>query len=242
MPDLLTGEKDATVTNKRIYNLIFANNKNLQVYSHTCERTFRENYLSVNIKWKNFWNLSFAALCPNKMQQTTWMLRHHVLYTGDRLKKMYPLSNPTCRSCYSKVEDIMHAFVLCSSVAPIWGHFSNFFDKILHAHYQHYQLALGTFVTDCDCNKRSRLALTLTCIINYAIWWQRNKNHHELKARSKISSSMTVKVINTLLTGILKAHFDYHKRQDTLRRFAVNFCIESALCSLSTNMELQLHF
>ena len=120
-PDLLIGEKDNAVPNKQIYNLLFAHDKNLQNFSHTCERMYRENYLNVDITWPNFWKFSFAAFCPNKVQQTTWMLRNHALYTGDKIKKMYPRSNPRCKSCNSEtVGVVMHTFVFvrASLLAP----------------------------------------------------------------------------------------------------------------------------
>ena len=195
------------------------------------------------MKWDGFWQFSFSTFCTNKTQETTWFLRHYTLCTGDKVKKMFPSSNPICKSCNKGgTEDILHAFATCRFVKPIWRHFAPIFQSILLKSFEPYQLTLGTYVSEVDCNSSAKLALTLTCIINKYVWWQRNKNHYDCAHRvAKIQSPITIRLINLHIRRVIISHFKAHKVSGTLRRFTKNFCIRSALCSLTPQMDLNIN-
>ena len=237
---LMEGEKESLVSNKEIYNAITADLRKKSKYTHTCQKLYRERYLRVDVDWEKLWKFSFNGFCTNKIQQTTWLLRHFGLNTGDKVKRMYPHLNPTCKTCNSpENEDILHAFVNCQYVTPIWKHFSPIFDKILSTRFSPYQLALATYVSEQECHKNLRLAFTITCIINHTIWWQRNKNQFEkTNKKSTIKPPITISLITSTVKSTVMAYFKMHKQNDSLRLFVKDFCIESALCCIAPNMEL----
>ena len=241
--DITFAEQDAhknnEVTNKQIYNSITEQAQKQAKYEPTCVRLYRDNYIGpgLSIKWENLWNLSFKTYCTNKMYEITWFLRHHALNTGDKIHKMYPPLRPKCQTCkLPGIEHILHAFVQCEYVHAIWKFLAPFFTKILEHEFTHYELSLGAYTSADVAIERKKLALLLTTTINYYIWWRRNKNKFD-KNKTVITHTNTISLIIQQIKIIINAHHKTLMRENKPLRFAKLFCIESALCVLSTKNE-----
>ena len=225
-------EKRKSINNKQIYKCILQ--QQYADYEHTSIRLYKDNYIRINIKWDKMWVFSFQGYCPNKMYETTWFLRHYALYTGDKIHKMYPrFPAPKCHSCNEAgTEDILHPFVTCSYAKPIWTFFANIFTSILEKEYPSWKLALGLYIGSHSISiERKKLALLLTTVINYYLWWQRNFNKYEKK--SKIKHHSAISLIIQYIKLIINTHYKTLGGEMHQLKFAKRFCIGRALCSLS---------
>ena len=190
--------------------------------------------MRINIKWEKMWAFSFQTYCPNRMFEITWLLRHYALYTGDKIYKMYPrLPAPKCHSCDEcGIEDILHPFVTCASAKPIWAFFANIFSDILEGEYPCWKLSLGLYISNNSIStERKRLALLLTTIINYYLWWQHNSNKYQKKTKIKYSNTITL-IIQYIKLNI-NTHYKILGGETQQLKFAKRFCISRALCTLS---------
>ena len=119
--------QEGEVSNKKIYQILLENYYRKLKFEHTCVRLYSEGYIGLNIPWEKMWKLSYKTFCTHRSYEITWLFCHNALYTGDKIKKMYPHFHPTCKTCNSsEVEHILHVFVQCKFVWPTWKFFTPF--------------------------------------------------------------------------------------------------------------------
>ena len=228
--DPLVG-KVSVITNKNIYNLIISTRKN---YQHTCIRLFKDNYikLKLEIDWQNIWSISFKSYTTNKMNETTWFLRHYAHYTGEKIFKMYPhLKRPNCPNCKNiGTEHILHAFALCENVKPVWDFFSSYFSKILESDFSIFELTLGTYTARKDITFHcKKLAFLITVVVNHFIWKSRNKNKYENKNIS-INHQGIISLSLHEIKIIINTYYKLLGSDKNSLAFPKRFCIGHALC------------
>ena len=223
--------KVSVVTNKQIYISITNSRKK---FTHTCVRLFSDNYvkLKLDIDWERLWSFSFKSYTTNKMNETTWFLRHHAHYTGEKYFKMYPhLKRPNCPNCKNiGTEHILHAFVQCEQVIPVWNFLTPYFQKILESDFSPFDLALGTYTAHKDISfYRKKLAFLVTTVANYFIWSCRNKNKFGSN-KTPTNYQGIISMISYELKIIINKYYKILGGDQTSLAFSKKFCVGHALC------------
>ena len=83
-----------------------------------------------HLLWERIWKNTFNRILDNKLIDFQWRVNHHILYTGDRIKKwglgagICPMGNCKC------IETIHHLFLCCFYVQPVVVWAKNIFNKL----------------------------------------------------------------------------------------------------------------
>ena len=81
-------------------------------------------------EWENIYCLPFLTTIESKLRIFQISINHFYYFTNERLVKSKIKESPACSFCNASNETIVHLFIECSHVAPLWTFFHNIFQRI----------------------------------------------------------------------------------------------------------------
>ena len=111
------------------------NSKSL--YRKLCEKITEipssENKLSEMLafdpdKFKNIYRLPFLVTIETKLRAFQFKISHLIFYTNEMLFERKMVDSPLCTFCQAHTETLIHLFVSCSYVKPLWLSMENMLD------------------------------------------------------------------------------------------------------------------
>ena len=140
------------------------------------------------------------------------------------------LKYPNCKLC-DKTENITHLYIDCKRNKKIWKYFQKYYQTLT----QKQNTPLQHILTISSLSlppKTKKLTLTLTTTILTHIWKTRNKLQFD---DTIIPATNVIINIKNELKNIILTHYKHHTINSTLHEFESNFCINSAICTLTQN-------
>ena len=88
----------------------------------TSERKLSELLMlnPTNDEWKSIYRLPYLATIESKLRSFQFKINHNIYYTNEKLYMVKMSDTPLCTFCKKETETIVHFFVECDIVKPLW--------------------------------------------------------------------------------------------------------------------------
>ncbi|KAF4375505.1 hypothetical protein F8388_024164 [Cannabis sativa] len=143
-----------------------------------------------------FWSL----ILPSKVHIFSWKVFHEVLPVAAVLCKRHITDDPKCLLYHNQLETINHALFWCNRAQAVW----NQTDLVLDFHLSS-SMSIQDYLVHVS-TKLSKDQLEQFKIILWCIWFERNAETHEKKAKT---AALLLRFATSYLTDYKKANTNW---------------------------------
>ena len=115
----------------------------------------------IDLSFKNRWSNVYKGLKDFHDSDLDFKLLHNILFTNGKLYNMKLVDSPLCTFCKDQTETVMHLFVDCSVINPLWRDLITKLDRVYEIKIDDKWKQLTLLGTDFNHKRHEHILIDL---------------------------------------------------------------------------------